>query len=91
MNKPVHVARATEGARYMKAKQPSPSQPDPEELLTISAASRILEVSTETLRRWNKTGRLPAQRTGGSSRGIHLFRRADLEALAKERSKRSSG
>jgi len=80
--------------RQTPAPPAAPTPPD-DELLTVSAASHILNVSTETIRRYHNAGRLPAQRTGGAgARGIYLFRRGDLESLAKERaagSKRSSG
>jgi excisionase family DNA binding protein len=72
----------------MKPKQ----VPAPDDLLTVTDAAQVLSVSTETIRRYHKAGRLPAQRT---PKGIHIFKRRDLEKLAAERaaatSKRSVG
>lgn len=33
-----------------------------DEVLTIKAAAKVLEVSEQTLRRWDKAGKLPAKR-----------------------------
>ncbi len=72
-------------------KQKDPAQA--EELLTVTAAAQVLSVSTETIRRFYKNGRLPARRTSGLAKPIYLFRRGDLDKLAEERAagKRSAG
>ena len=49
----------------------------------ISEAARILAIAPETLRLWEKNGRLHAVKIG---RGIRLFNREDVERLARERS-----
>jgi excisionase family DNA binding protein len=48
------------------------------ELLTISEAAKLLRISTITLHRWLKQGRLPAYRIGPKAMRI---RRADLERV----------
>jgi len=53
--------------------------------VTVSEAARLLEVSADTIRRWDATGRLPAQRTRS---GLRLFRREDIERFAEQRSGR---
>jgi predicted site-specific integrase-resolvase len=55
-------------------------------LLTADEAAGMLtavgyEISTETLRRWARTGRLPVVRKPGGIRARMLFRREDIEAL----------
>ena len=50
-------------------------------LLTGDVA-RILDVSAETVRFWERIGRLPALKT---ERGIRIFNRDDVERLAHER------
>lgn len=50
--------------------------------LLTSEVARILEVSSETVRVWERLGRLPALKTG---RGVRLFDRGDVERLAAER------
>lgn len=55
------------------------TQPDREELLPIGEAARILGVSVETIRRWDKAGQLASSRTLGGQR---RFRRSEIEALA---------
>lgn len=47
-----------------------------------SEAARIIGVSSETIRAWEHSGRLPALKTG---RGVRLFNRADVEQLAHDR------
>ena len=56
-----------------------PTTIDP--VLTTEAA-RILEVSPETVRHWERVGILPAIKTG---RGVRLFDRRDVERVARER------
>ena len=48
------------------------------DLLTIGEAAKLLKISTVTLGRWLKEGRLPAYRIG--PRAVRI-RRADLNAL----------
>lgn len=48
------------------------------ELLTIPEAARLLKVSTVTLGRWLRAGRVPSYRVG--PRAVRI-RRADLDAL----------
>lgn len=50
-------------------------------VLTTEAA-RLLRVSAETIRLWERQGRLPAIKT---ERGVRLFDRRDVERLARER------
>lgn len=53
-------------------------------LLTNDAARR-LNVSPQTIRVWERAGRLPAVKT---ERGTRLFDRRDVEQLAREREER---
>ena len=55
----------------------------PPVLLLTTEAARILEVSPETVRLWERNGRLPALKT---SRGVRLFKRSDIERLRDARS-----
>lgn len=50
-------------------------------LLTNDAA-RYLGVSPQTIRVWQRTGKLQALKT---ARGVRLFSRTDVERLARER------
>jgi excisionase family DNA binding protein len=43
-------------------------------------AARILNVSVDTVRLWERRGRLPALKTAA---GVRLFDRADVAALAE--------
>ena len=54
------------------------------EWMLTNEAAQALEVSPETVRVFHRTGLLPATRTAG---GVRLFRRSDVEALARERAK----
>jgi excisionase family DNA binding protein len=54
-------------------------------LLTVSSAAKILKTSEGTVRRLERSGELPAQRT---SSGVRLFDRADVDRLARERAER---
>lgn len=56
--------------------------------LTISEAAKYLDVSIDTLRRWDKSGKLSARRSVGGHRyylkiSLELFKR-DISALAKD-------
>jgi len=59
-----------------------------EKLLTISQAAEILNVHPETLRRWDRAGKLKAirigQRQGGGDR---RYRREDIKKLISTKSK----
>lgn len=55
------------------------------ELLTIRQAAKILNVNVETLRRWDKRGKLKAIRIG--SRGDRRYRKTDIEAYISRKSK----
>jgi excisionase family DNA binding protein len=55
---------------------------DPDQLLTLGPAARLLELSQEATRRLVDAGTLPATRT---STGMRLVRRADVERLAAAR------
>jgi excisionase family DNA binding protein len=52
-----------------------------EELLSIKQAAKILNVSTQTLRRWDKEGILKAVRVGNRKGvGDRRYRKKDIEA-----------
>jgi excisionase family DNA binding protein len=51
-------------------------------LLLTSEAGKILEISPDQVRHLERTGRLPAVKTSG---GVRLFKRCDVERLARER------
>lgn len=51
------------------------------QLLTIQQVAKMLNVHSETLRRWDKNGRLKAIRVG--SRGDRHYRKEDIEKLIK--------
>lgn len=58
------------------------------DLLTIAQAAQILGVSVDTLRRWDKSGKLVAIRKGG---GTHRFyAKKDLEMAASDLLKQAS-
>ncbi len=50
--------------------------------LTTTDAARIAGVAANTIRLWERLGRLPALRTAS---GVRLFARADVERVAAER------
>jgi DNA-binding transcriptional MerR regulator len=54
------------------------------EWLTVGDVARALDVAAETIRLWDRLGKLPA--TVRTESGIRLFRREDVERFAKERS-----
>ncbi len=58
------------------------------DILTTADVSRMLDVTTETVRAMNNSGRLDAMRTPGGQR---LFRREDVERFAAERAKDKRG
>jgi excisionase family DNA binding protein len=53
--------------------------------VTVSEAARLLDVSADTVRRWEAAGILAARRTGT---GVRIFARADVQRLATERARR---
>jgi excisionase family DNA binding protein len=55
----------------------------PDDLMMAADAGRILRVSVDMVRLLARDGRLPFTSTVG---GVRLFRRADVETLARERS-----
>ncbi len=55
---------------------------DPDQILTAIDAARILGLSTDMVRVLTQKGQLPSTR---AANGYHLFRRADVEHLARER------
>ena len=57
----------------------------PSNLLTTSAAARILDLTSESVRQYERQGKLPAIRTES---GMRLFQRADVERFAKARAAR---
>lgn len=57
------------------------------ELLTVGDVARELDVAPETIRLWERLGKLRAQRTVS---GMRLFRRDDVEQFARERAERPS-
>ena len=57
-------------------------------LLLTSEAARVFGVTPETVRHWERVGRLPAQET---ATGVRLFDRRDVERLAREREARRFG
>lgn len=55
---------------------------DRDQLLTASDAGRVLGLSRDMVRILSRRGILPAQR---AANGYHLFRRGDVEELARKR------
>jgi excisionase family DNA binding protein len=62
------------------------SKAETEELLTVADAALILRLSVGMVRVLHGKGRLAAMRT---PRGYRLFRRSDVERLAREREGRA--
>jgi excisionase family DNA binding protein len=57
------------------------SEPDEPELLTIKAAAEVLGVSEQTLRRWDKAGKLRAKRH--PMNGYRLYPRGQVLELRR--------
>jgi excisionase family DNA binding protein len=57
-----------------------------DDLLTVGDASRVLDLTPRYIQDLADKGRLPVMRT---ARGLRLFRRADVERLAVERTARA--
>jgi DNA-binding transcriptional MerR regulator len=53
-----------------------------EEYLTAGAAAKILNLSSESVRLYERRGLLPAIKASG---GLRLFREADIRKFAEER------
>lgn len=53
------------------------------ELLTIRQAAKVLNVHAETLRRWDKSGKLKAIRV--NERGDRRYKPKDLEQIIKNK------
>jgi excisionase family DNA binding protein len=53
-----------------------------ETFFTTLDVAKILQVSPDTVRQWERRGKLAATRTAG---GMRLFRRDDIEMLASQR------
>ncbi len=62
-------------------------QTGPDDLMTAADAARILEISSDMVRLLARGGGLPFMST---VRGVRLFRRADVDALARARAKQRS-
>jgi excisionase family DNA binding protein len=54
----------------------------PNDLMTVADAGKILGLSADMVRLLERSGRLCALRT---TRGVRLFRRADVDRLAQDR------
>lgn len=57
-------------------------EPQPAAQLSSGEVARLAGVSAETVRHWERTGKLPCTRTAG---GMRLFARADVERFLEER------
>jgi DNA-binding transcriptional MerR regulator len=56
------------------------------DIVTVSEAARLAETTDETVRRWERAGKLtPVHRT---SAGWRFYNRADVLAIVAERAKR---
>ena len=53
--------------------------------ITVSEAGRIINKSAETVRAYERAGRLPAIKT---ARGMRLFRESDVRALARQQNEK---
>ena len=56
---------------------------DGEVVLAVGGAARLLDCSSETVRRYVQSGLLPAVRVRGT-KGIRLFKESDVLNLAKK-------
>lgn len=55
---------------------------DEDEMLTIKAAAEVLAVSEQTLRRWDRAGKLPAKRH--PMNGYRLYSRRNILELRRQ-------
>ncbi len=53
--------------------------------LTVGDVAKLLNVSSDVVRLWEREGKLPAVRTQG---GVRLFTQKDVQRLAGERAAR---
>jgi excisionase family DNA binding protein len=58
-----------------------------QQFLTVSQAARLLDLSSDSIRRFEREGILPAIRVG---KGHRLFTQSDVERLRVEREKKSN-
>jgi len=58
-----------------------------EKFLLVSEAARILNRSAESVREYERSGKLPAHR---SPSGVRLFRESDVQRLAKQLPRRAT-
>ena len=58
------------------------------ELIVISDAARIMGVSKDTIRRWEKLGKITSERTNGGHRRYHL---SDLKLSTRARPQKKEG
>lgn len=58
------------------------------EYLTVSTVARILNAASETVRAWERAGKLPAIRTAS---GVRLFLAVDVERFAIQRARAVQG
>jgi excisionase family DNA binding protein len=66
----------------MKTQDIGPSSDnDGKEIVTTGFAARLLNRSENTVRAYERAGRLPAVRVAG---GMRLFRRSDIDRLAEQ-------
>jgi len=65
----------------------SKKQTDGEQLLMVAAAARILNRSAESVRAYERNGKLPAIK---ASNGHRLFRESDVRKLAAELNERAA-
>jgi excisionase family DNA binding protein len=61
--------------------EPSPSDDEPEELLTPAEVAAMFRVSPKTVTRWHRTGKISAIRTLG---GHRRFRASEIRRLRAE-------
>jgi excisionase family DNA binding protein len=58
------------------------------EILTVSEAARLLNVSGQTVREWADAGKLPVRRTAAGQR---IFNREDIDRFRPARLQRTKG
>lgn len=64
-----------------------PDRTDLPQRVSIGDAARILGVSVDTMRRWDKTGELPAVRTAGKQRRYLV---SDIDAFLAQHTRNAS-
>ena len=57
------------------------------DFLTTTDAARIAGVAANTIRLWERLGKIPAQRTAS---GVRLFRLEDVQRVAAQRAEQPS-